>query len=68
MAKKTMYERVKLDLEDKGKAMANDFKNKGSFRKQIYRLKKDGFIIERIGERGNIKGYQLAQAPEDYKQ
>ena len=64
MANKTIYERVRLDLENKGKAMASDFKNRGSFRNQIYKLKKDGFVIERIGERKDIKGYRLLQSPE----
>jgi len=68
MANQTIYERVKLDLTKKGRVRVKDFKKTGSLRNQLYKLKKEGWELKRIGERGNIKGYQLIQTPEGCKQ
>lgn len=68
MAKQTTYERVKSDLAQKGKVMVKEFKKTGSLRNQLYKLKKEGWELKRIGERGDIKGYQLIQTPEECQQ
>lgn len=68
MAKQTIYERIKSDLTKKGKVMVKDFKKTGSLRDQLYKLKKEGWELRRIGERGCIEGYQLKKSPGDCKQ
>lgn len=48
-----------------GKVMLHSDDNVLALRQQMSRLRKEGFIINRIGEIGNIKGYRLAEQPND---
>lgn len=66
MQKRYSYERVKERMLSYGKIMLSNEDNLPVLRNQIYKLKKEGFVINRIGSRGNIKGYRLA--PGDYQQ
>ena len=65
MQKRYSYERIKKRLIKSGKVMIGKNDNALTLRQHIYRLRKEGFIINRIGEIGNIKGYRLAEQPND---
>ena len=68
MPKRYSYEQIKARMLRDKKVMLSSNDNLLALRELIYRLKKEGFVINRIGKRGNIKGYQLTQAPGDCKQ
>lgn len=65
MQKRYSYERIKKRLIKSGKVMIGKNDNALTLRQHVYRLRKEGFIINRIGEIGNIKGYRLAEQPND---
>lgn len=65
MQKRYSYERIKKRLVKSGKVMIGKNDNALTLRQHVYRLRKEGFIINRIGEIGNIKGYRLAEQPND---
>lgn len=65
MQKRYSYERIKKRLIKSGKVMIGKNDNALTLRQHVYRLRKEGFIINRIGEIGNIKGYRLAERPSD---
>ena len=65
MQKRYSYERIKKRLIKSGKVMIGKNDNALTLRQHVYRLRKEGFIINRIGEIGNIKGYRLAEQPDD---
>ncbi len=65
MQKRYSYERIKKRLIKSGKVMIGENDNALTLRQHVYRLRKEGFIINRIGEIGNIKGYRLAEQPND---
>ena len=65
MQKRYSYERIKKRLIKSGKVMIGKNDNALTLRQHVYRLRKEGFIINRIGEIGNIKSYRLAEQPND---
>lgn len=65
MQKRYSYERIKKRLIKSGKVMIGKNDNALTLRQHVYRLRKESFIINRIGEIGNIKGYRLAEQPND---
>ena len=65
MQKRYSYERIKKRLIKSGKVMIGKNDNALTLKQHVYRLRKEGFIINRIGEIGNIKGYRLAEQPND---
>lgn len=65
MQKRYTYEQIKARILKHKKVMLHSGDNVLTVRQQIYRLRKEGFIINRIGEIGNIKGYRLAEQPND---
>lgn len=65
MQKRYSYERIKKRLIKSGKVMIGKNDNALTLRQHVYRLRKEGFIINRIGEIGNIKGYRLTEQPND---
>lgn len=65
MQKRYSYERIKKRLIKSSKVMIGENDNALTLRQHVYRLRKEGFIINRIGEIGNIKGYRLAEQPSD---
>ena len=65
MQKRYKYEQIKARMLRDKKVMLHDDDNVLALRQQMSRLRKEGFIINRIGEIGNIKGYRLAEQPND---
>ena len=65
MQKRYKYEQIKPRMLKHKKVMLHSDDDVLALRQQIYRLRKEGFIINRIGEIGNIKGYRLAEQPND---
>lgn len=65
MQKRYTYEQIKARMIRHGKVMLHSDDNVLALRQQMSRLRKEGFIINRIGEIGNIKGYRLAEQPND---
>lgn len=65
MQKRYTYEQIKARMLRYGKVMLHSDDNILALRQQMSRLRKEGFIINRIGEIGNIKGYRLAEQPND---
>lgn len=65
MQKRYTYEQIKARMIRYGKVMLHSDDNVLALRQQMSRLRKEGFIINRIGEIGNIKGYRLAEQPND---
>lgn len=65
MQKRYTYEQIKARMLRYGKVMLHSDDNVPALRQQMSRLRKEGFIINRIGEFGNIKGYRLAEQPND---
>lgn len=65
MQKRYTYEQIKARMLRYGKVMLHSDDNVLALRQQMSRLRKEGFIINRIGEIGNIKGYRLAEQPND---
>ncbi len=59
------YEQIKKRMLSYGKVMLSSDDDVTALRQHIYALRKNGFVINRIGDRGNIKGYQLIEAPEE---
>lgn len=65
MQKRYTYEQIKARMIRYGKVMLHSDDNVLALRQQMSRLRKEGFIINRIGEIGNIKGCRLAEQPND---
>lgn len=65
MQKRYTYEQIKARMLRYGKVILHSDDNVLALRQQMSRLRKEGFIINRIGEIGNIKGYRLAEQPND---
>ena len=65
MQKRYKYEQIKARMLKHRKVMLRSGDNVQTVRQHVYRLRKEGFIINRIGEIGNIKGYRLAEQPND---
>ena len=65
MQKRYTYEQIKALMLKNKKVMLHSDDNVPALRQQISRLRKEGFIINRIGEIGNIKGYRLTEQPND---
>ena len=65
MQKRYTYEQIKARILRYGKVMLHSDDNVLALRQQMSRLRKEGFIINQIGEIGNIKGYRLAEQPND---
>lgn len=65
MQKRYTYEQIKARMLKHKKVILHSDDDVLAVRQQIYRLRKEGFIINRIGEIGNIKGYRLAERPND---
>lgn len=65
MQKRYKYEQIKALMLEHKKVMLHSDDNVLALRQQMSRLRKEGFIINRIGEIGNIKGYRLAEQPND---
>lgn len=65
MQKRYTYEQIKARMLRYGKVMLHSDDNVLALRQQMSRLRKEGFIINRIGEIGNIRGYRLAEQPND---
>ena len=65
MQKRYTYEQIKARMLRYGKVMLHSDDNVLALRQQMSRLRKEGFTINRIGEIGNIKGYRLAEQPND---
>lgn len=65
MQKRYTYEQIRTRMLKHKKVMLHDDDNVLALRQQMSRLRKEGFIINRIGEIGNIKGYRLAEQPND---
>ena len=65
MQKRYKYEQTKARMLRDKKVMLHDDDNVLALRQQMSRLRKEGFIINRIGEIGNIKGYRLSEQPND---
>ena len=65
MQKRYSYEHIKARMLKHKKVILHSDDDVLAVRQQIYRLRKEGFIINRIGEIGNIKGYRLAEQPND---
>lgn len=65
MQKRYTYEQIRARMLRYGKVMLHSDDNVLALRQQMSRLRKEGFIINRIGEIGNIKGYRLAEQPND---
>lgn len=65
MQKRYSYEQIKARMLRYRKVMLHSDDNVLALRQQMSRLRKEGFIINRIGEIGNIKGYRLAEQPND---
>ena len=65
MPKRYTYEQIKARMLKHKKVMLYSDDNVLALRQQMSRLRKEGFIINRIGEIGNIKGYRLAEQPND---
>lgn len=65
MQKRYTYEQIKARMLRYRKVMLHSDDNVLALRQQMSRLRKEGFIINRIGEIGNIKGYRLAEQPND---
>lgn len=65
MQKRYKYEQIKALMLEHKEVMLHSDDNVLALRQQMSRLRKEGFIINRIGEIGNIKGYRLAEQPND---
>ena len=65
MPKRYKYEQIKARMLKHKKVMLRSGDNVLALRQQMSRLRQEGFIINRIGEIGNIKGYRLAEQPND---
>lgn len=65
MQKRYTYEQIKARMLKHKKVMLHSGDDAQAIRQHVYRLRKEGFIINRIGEIGNIKGYRLAEQPSD---
>lgn len=65
MPKRYKYEQIKARMLKHKKVMLRSGDNVQTVRQHVYRLRQEGFIINRIGEIGNIKGYRLAEQPND---
>lgn len=65
MQKRYKYEQIKALMLEHKKVMLHSDDNVLALRQQMSRLRKEGFVINRIGEIGNIKGYRLAEQPND---
>lgn len=65
MQKRYSYEQIKARMLKHKKVMLHSDDDVLALRQQIYRSRKEGFVINRIGEIGNIKGYRLAEQPND---
>ena len=65
MQKRYTYEQIKARMLKHKKVMLHSGDDAQAIRQHVYRLRKEGFIINRIGEIGNIKGYRLAEQPND---
>ena len=65
MQKRYKYEQIRARMLKHRKVILHSDDDVLALRQQIYRLRKEGFIINRIGEIGNIKGYRLAEQPND---
>ena len=65
MPKRYTYEQIKARMLKHKKVILHSDDDVLTVRQQIYRLRKEGFAINRIGEIGNIKGYRLAEQPND---
>ena len=63
MQKRYSYEQIKARMLKNKKVMLHSDDNVPALRQQISRLRKEGFIINRIGDIGNIKGYRLTEQP-----
>ena len=50
---------IKSELVASGKIMISNSDNVMALRNHICRLRKQGFVIRRVGKIGDIKGYEL---------
>lgn len=65
MQKRYTYEQIKARMLKHKRVMLHSGDDVQTIRQHVYRLRKEGFIINRIGEIGNIKGYRLAEQTND---
>ena len=65
MQKRYTYEQIKARMLKHKKVMLHSDDNVLALSQHMSRLRKEGFIINRIGKIGNIKGYRLAEQPSD---
>lgn len=65
MQKRYTYEQIRTRMLRYKKVMLHSDDNVLVLRQHMSRLRKEGFIVNRIGEIGNIKGYRLAEQPND---
>ena len=65
MQKRYTYEQIRARMLKHKRVMLHSGDDAQAIRQHVYRLRKEGFIINRIGEIGNIKGYRLAEQPSD---
>lgn len=65
MQKRYTYEQIKARMLKHKRVMLHSGDDVQTIRQHVYRLRKEGFIINRIGEIGNIKGYTLAEQTND---
>lgn len=54
---------VEKTLRDNREIVLSDFKDKRSIKNYLYQLKREGWELKRIGERGNITGYRVIGEP-----
>lgn len=65
MAERYSYEQIKASMLEHKKILLSDDDDVLALRQHIYALRKDGFVVKRIGEIGDIEGYELVEKPND---